>query len=70
LLLIVVEPGVEVNAVVEAAAAEVEGGDLQRLEHRDSNAEIVGGLLLGEAADHGARQGLFIHRSVRERRRP
>ena len=62
MLLIVVEPGVEVNAVVEAAAAEVDRGDSERLEHGDADAEVVGGLLLGEAADEGARERQFIHR--------
>jgi hypothetical protein len=69
LLLIVVEPRVEVNAVIEAAAAEVDGRDPKRLEHRDADAQVVGGFLLGEAADDGAREGQVIHQWARRRGR-
>jgi hypothetical protein len=56
LLLIVVQPGVEVNAVVEAAAAEAHRGNAQLVEQRDADAEVFRRLRLGEAANHRARE--------------
>jgi len=51
-LLIVVQPGVEVNAVVDAAAAEADRGDAEPIEEREADAEVFRGLRPGEAADH------------------
>jgi len=56
LLLIVIQPGVEVNSVVEAAAAEVDGGDAETVEQCDADAQVLGCLVLGEAAHCGARK--------------
>jgi hypothetical protein len=64
-LLIVVQPGVEVNAVVDAAAAEADRGDAQPVEERETDAEVFGGLGPGEAANHRARKRSFIHRQSR-----
>jgi hypothetical protein len=44
LLLIVVQPGIEVNAVIETAAAKMQGRNVQGLEQSDADTEIVSGL--------------------------
>ena len=54
-LLIVVQPGMEVNAVVKAAATKADRGNTQLIEERDADAEVLGRLRFGEAADHRTR---------------
>jgi len=59
-LLIVVQPGVEVNAVENASAAEANCGDFEGVEQRDSDAEVVRRFGLGEAADRWpGERGIF-----------
>ena len=58
----VVQPGVEVNAVPDAAASQTYGRDAQAVEERDADAEILRGLVLGEAASGRAGECEVIHR--------
>jgi hypothetical protein len=48
LALIFVQPGIEVNAVVDPATTEVNGGHAERLEQRYTHAEVVSGFLPGQ----------------------
>jgi hypothetical protein len=56
LALIVIQPGVEVNAVVHASTTEMNSRNAQLLEERRADAEVLGCLLLREAAGKWARQ--------------
>ncbi len=60
----VVQPGVEVNSVPDAATPKADGRDAQAVEEGDPDAEVVRGLLLREAADRGAWQNGIVHREV------
>lgn len=52
----VVQPGVEVKSVPDAAAPKANWRDAQAVEEGDADAEVVRSFLLGEAARSGARE--------------
>jgi hypothetical protein len=58
----VVQPGVEVKSVPDAAASEANRRDAQPVEESDADAEVVRGFLFSEAAGGGAGKCGFIHR--------
>jgi hypothetical protein len=52
----VVQPGVEVKSVPDAAASKANRRDAQPVEERDADAEVIRGFLLRETACSGARE--------------
>ena len=56
-----IEPGVEVNSVIDAATAEPNERHIQLRQQGDPDAQIDGRLLLGEATHSGQRQVGRIH---------
>jgi hypothetical protein len=64
-LLIVVQPGIEVNPVVEAAATEADDRNMQLVEERQADAQVLRGLLLSEAAHDGTWKGGGLHERTR-----
>jgi hypothetical protein len=59
----VVQPGVEVKSVPDAAAPEAHGWNAKAIEESDSDAEVLRCLFLRETASGGARKCGFIHGS-------
>lgn len=55
-----IEPGVEVNDVVDQAAAQADRGRPDLCEQRDANPKVFSRLLAGEASGAGQRQGRAI----------
>lgn len=66
----VVQPGVEVKSVPDAAAPEANRRDAKPVEESDADAEIVSGFLFREAARRGARQCSFFHQYRVQQRHP
>ena len=62
----VVQPGVEVKSVPDAAAPEANRRDAQPVKERDTDAEVISRFLFREAACGGARKCVFIHGSYVE----
>ena len=54
--LIFVEPGIEVNAVVDATAPEFDVRNAELLEERDANTQVCGRVLLAEKPCFGKPQ--------------
>jgi hypothetical protein len=52
----VVQPGVEVKSVPDAAPPEANWRYAQAVKESDTDAEVVSGFLLGEATSSGARK--------------
>jgi hypothetical protein len=61
LLLIVIQPGIEVNPVIDPAATEVNSGNAERLKQRYTHAEIVSGLLARQATGKRAGEDRLVH---------
>lgn len=59
----VVEPGIEVNAVEDQTAPQLEVGHVQLRQQRDPDAQVDGGLLLGQTARRRQRQVGLVHHS-------
>jgi hypothetical protein len=64
-----VEPAIQVNLVVDAAAPEPHARHLEIGEERDADPQVGRGLLGGEAARRGERQRLVAGRCLRVRLR-
>lgn len=64
-----IEPGIQVNPVVHAAATEFHVGHIQLREQRDPDAQILGGLFLRQTAHGRQRQAFVFHHQPREARR-
>src|SRR5690349_13766565 len=60
-LLIVVQPGVEVNAVVHAPPPEPYRRDPELAQERYADAEIIGGLFLSQTTRQRTREGRAFH---------
>ena len=61
--LIFVEPRIQVNAVVDASAAEFDVRNAEAFEERDANTQVCGCLLLAEQACFGKSQR-FADRAI------
>lgn len=64
-----IEPGIQVKAVIHAAPTELDMGHVELDEQRDPDAQVLGGLFLGQATNGRQRQALFVHHQPREARR-
>jgi CheY-like chemotaxis protein len=69
-VLILVEPPIEVKAVIDHAPAKADGRDSLLLKERDANAQVRRCLFLGEAANCRQRERRFIHVSFNMLRMP
>lgn len=58
----VVQPGVEVNPVPNAASAEADWRDAQAVEESDADTEVLRGFRFGQAAHSGAMKRGLVHR--------
>lgn len=64
-----IEPGIQVNPVKDATATELYVGYFELRKQRDSDAQILSCLLLGQTAHGRQRQGVLFHYQPREARR-
>lgn len=55
-----VEPGVEVNAVIQYSSADPDGTNTEGSKERLTDAQISAGLFAGEASDRGRREDCII----------
>lgn len=64
-----IEPGIQVKAVIHAAPTKLDVGHVELGQQRDPDAQVLGGLFLGQATNGRQRQALFVHHQPREARR-
>jgi hypothetical protein len=59
----VFEPGIQVNPVENAAPSETDVRHIELGQESDSDAQVHGGLFLGQASNRGQRQAVVFHDS-------
>lgn len=64
-----IEPGIQVKAVVHAAPTELDVGHVELGEKCGPDTQVLGGLFLGQATNGRQGQALFVHHQPREARR-
>ena len=57
------EPGIQVNPVENAAPSQANVRHVELGQERDSDAQVDGGLFLGQASNRGQRQAVVFHDS-------